>query len=384
MVSASPLPDLVERIIEYARKTKIDFRVTPRFSSWQMLGLPDLRGFSPHLRRINLYKDQENLKNLKNLEKLCNQEIRRGKAFKALWILHDILHIAFYDFATLNLGPESWNEKERFLENHLASELFSVLTLDYFYLIFTKVKGLAVDLDSKKWPTFQKVNPFLPELRSFELCQSLFELYFTGRSPIIYDQIMSKDYENWVGHEVRYASKQRRYVLQWWDDLEGNNESKKEALISGSEVHHAVWELMYIFFNAPKKDWATYLKGILQNKNVFSKFKKYEGQKGEFDFRFTDIQALTRQEILESLNKITNPTPSGLFLFWQILSSFETKRFDRRTLGHFAKLAKASNDNVPLKEIWNLVQPTVLSAAKGPHFSPGPVDKAALSTFFLP
>ncbi len=384
MASASRLPDLVGRIIEYAQKTKIEFKVTPRWSSWKLLGLPDLRGFCPHLRRINLYKDQENLRNLKNLEKACRQEIKKGRDFNALWILHDILHITFYDFATINLGTESWNEKERFLENHLASELFSVLTLDYFYLIFTKAKGLAVDLDSKKWTALQKINPFLPDLKSFELCESLFELYFTGRSPIIYDQIMSKEYETWVGHEVRYASKQRRYVLQWWDDLEGNKESKKEALIAGSEAHHAVWELISIFLNSSNKDWNLFLKEVLKNKNIFSRFKKYQTKRDDFDFRFTDVQALTRKEVLESLTKTKNPSSSSLFLFWQILSTFETKRFDRRTLSLFAKLAKASNDNSPFKESWSFVQSTIQSAAKGPHFSPGPVDKATLSTFFLP
>jgi len=377
-------PDLIGRIIEYAQKTKIEFKVTGRSSSWRALGLPDLRGFCPQLRRVNLYKDQKNLKNLKNLETLCRKEIKKGEGAQGLWILHDVLHIAFYDFATLNLGLESWNEKERFLENHLASELFSVLALDYFFLIFTKTKGLAVDLDAKKWCQFQKANPFLPELGTFELCSALFELYFTGRSPLIYDQIISKDYQNWVGHEMRYAAKQRRYVLQWWDDLEENKESKKEALLVGSEVHHAVWELLSIFLEATQKDWKTYLKRVPQNANTFSKFKKYESQNEDLDFRFTDIQALERSEILKNLNKAKNPSPSSLFLFWQIISTFETKRFDRRTLGSLSKLAKASNENLPLKDLWNLVETTVKNAAKGPHFSSGPPDKSTLSTFFLP
>jgi hypothetical protein len=384
MASASPLPDLVGRIIEYARETKIEFRVTPRLSSWRALGLPDIRGFCPHLRRINLYKDQENLKNLKNLEKRCNQEIKKGNAFQGLWLIHDILHIAFYDFATLNLGVESWNQKERFLENHLASELFSVLTLDYFYLIFTKVKGLAVDLDFKKWRQFQKVNPFLPELGSFDLCSSLFELYFTGRSSLIEGQRGSKDYKDWVGHEERYASKQRRYVLQWWDDLEVNSDSKKEALIVGSEVHFAVWELINIFFNSGQREWSAYLKKTPQSKNVFSEFRKYENKNLDFDFRFTDIQALKKSEILANLKKAKEPSPSSLFLLWQMISIFETQRFDRRTLQAVTKLAKASNGNLPLNNIWDSVWLAVQRAVKDPHFSPGPADKSTLSTFFLP
>jgi len=384
MASASPLPDLVGRIIEYAHKTKIEFRVTPRLSSWQALGLPDLRGFCPHLRRINLYKDQEKLKNLKNLEKLCNQEIKRGKGFQGLWLLHDILHIAFYDFATLNLGVESWNERERFLENHLASELFSVLTLDYFYLIFTRVKGLAVDLDFKKWSQFQKVNPFLPDLGSFDLCSSLFDLYFTGRSSLIDDQVALKDYQNWVGHEVRYASKQRRYVLQWWDDLEEENDSKREAQIVGSEVHHAVWELINLFFNSTQKEWNAYLKKVPQNTNVFFGFKKYKFKNLDFDFRFTDIQSLERNAILTSLMNARTPSPSSLFLLWQIITTFEAKRFHQRTLKAVTKLSKASNTNSPLNEIWDLVWSALQSEAKSPLFSPGPADKTTLSTFFLP
>jgi len=406
MASASRPPDLIERIIEYSRKTQISFKLTPRWyrvpfrtKRYPVPRFPDLRGFCPHLRRVNLYKDQEKLGSLVGLERGALNEIGSGKAGQALWVLHDILHIAFYDFATLNLGSKSWQNKERFLENHLASELFSVLALDYFYLVFTKVKGLAVHLDAKTWKSFQNINPFLPDLGSFEFCKGLFDLYFTGRSQWLYSQSESKApakvYDTWIGHEARYASKQRYYVLLWWNDLKGKKGTDQEAIISGSEVHHAVWELLGIFLSSSKKDWEEYLNKVTcrtRPKNVFSQIEKYKRRRRDFDFRFTDIQAFTKKEILNFVSQVKGPTSSHLFLFWQILSTLEPENFDQLTLRRVSELAGLSNSSAnslasssrPLEEAWEYVRGIVLDAVRGPHFDPGPKDSLSLSTFFLP
>jgi hypothetical protein len=380
----SPRVDLPKRIIEYAQKTRINFDSSGRLSSWLPQGLPDLRGFCPHLRTVNLYEDQKKFAKLPSLKKAVDKEIKSGNPGPALWILHDILHIAFYDFATLHLGEKSWTVKERFLENHLASELFSVLCLDYHFLIYTKTKGLAVHLDAKKWPKLQKANLNLPQLGTFDYCQHLFELYFTGHSPLIFGRNYSEEYKAWIDHEVRYAKKQRRYVQQWWDDLQSNPDSGVEANLEGSQVVYGVWELIENFTKADKETWDSYLKEIRESQNLFNSLKKYNGLNRERDFRFTDIRSLERSEIVDAVKRAKEPSASGLFLFWQILATFDPARFDRRTRTDFAKLAQIANEKTPSADLWSRVQSVVQTSVSGPFFRFGSPQKEKRGTFFLP
>jgi hypothetical protein len=175
-----------DRINEYARATKIIIHKCSQHSSWQKLGLPDLRGFTPHLRTVNVNKETD-----------------------SLWIMHDMLHIIFYDFVNLSLGDNSWLTYERFIENHLASEAFAVLLLDYHLLPKQGLESLASDFKGADWPKFQKNNPHLPDFDSSSFVKLLTELYLSNnQKPICLDnpKVMSQpSYKKWIGHEVRYA-----------------------------------------------------------------------------------------------------------------------------------------------------------------------------------
>jgi hypothetical protein len=368
MASASLHPDLLGRIAEYADQTQIEFAKTSRLGSWTKLGLPDMRGFNPHLRRVNFYKDQKD----KNL---------------SLWMLHDILHIAFYDFTTLHLGKGAWNNKERFLENHLASELFAVLALDYHYLIGTDQGGLAVELSEKQWSGFQKINLLLPPLKSELFCQALADLYLVGESAINVQEGLhnpNANYLKWLGHEVRYSSKQRVYVNLWWEDLQNSTAEMIEAQILNSGVAEGVWSLLQIFF-AAEETWQAHLGAVIENKvpaNLFAQNPKYKIPPQKLDFRLTDINALEQNQLIEYVARDTKkPSASSLFLFWQILSSLDLNSIKPKERKSISSLATLANRKTDMIREWSAVREIVKDGLNEVKLSG---DQKVLSTFFLP
>src|SRR4051812_3757858 len=99
-----------QRILNYARETGVTFSPSGRRPDWEKLGLPSLRGFTPHLRQIQVHDEAEGAKFLD------------AGNFKALpsrfrWYFHDLMHIMFYDYAAFHLGREAWSDSVRFYEN---------------------------------------------------------------------------------------------------------------------------------------------------------------------------------------------------------------------------------------------------------------------------
>jgi hypothetical protein len=373
-MSASPRANKIyERALEYAKRTGIKFTQTPRYSGWKKLGLPDMRGFTPHLRSVNVYADQFPLK-------------FNSKKFSNLWFIHDILHIAFYDFAFLNLGKETWADPVRFLESHLASEAFAVLLLDYHGLAHTAVKGLAVDLDAKDWRAFQKLNGLLPDFDSFEFTQGLVDYYLAGQWPFAQaKESPNKKYQNWLGHELRYAEKQRYYALLWLEDLNNKKSSKKKAIIEESSVAAPLWELLTLFAYSPNPIWENYLGEIstltCEIENYFENLPKYRKGLKHPDYRLTDFNSRPQSEALHSLNKATRPSASDLFLFWQILASFPVKVLSATDQKRISTLAKQAQTSDVEKGIWGAVREICQGLMQKAQWGG---DAKLASTFFLP
>ncbi|HEX4924266.1 MAG TPA: hypothetical protein VFV50_09270, partial [Bdellovibrionales bacterium] len=291
---------LRSRLKDYAERTGIRFETRVRRL---VPGLPDLRGFTPHLRAVQL-----------------NAGTSAGYSD---WLLHDLLHIVFYDFATLNLGASSWLEHGRFVENHLASEAFAVLALDYSVLAYAENRTLTIDLNAAEWERFQKLNPRLPPLRTYELCEMLLTHYLTGEHGHFQAQRPSRRYAAWLEHEIRYARKQRAYVEMWFSDLNCAPYRKTAAVVRGSAVADAVWWLLETLLGPDDSPWAAHIaevaSSVPRTVNVFAGFKKYRLKNPEFDYRFTDIAAAGAERACRELSAAREPAASSLYLAWQIL-----------------------------------------------------------------
>jgi hypothetical protein len=376
--------EFIGRVHEYALKTGIRLKRVPRLSSWQRYGLPDLRGFAPQLRAINVCDDQK---------------VEFGGAatdpgsLKDLWVIHDVLHIIFYDFATLNLGFNSWLDRDRFIESHLASEAFAVLALDYHFLIHSKVKGLAVDLDSKDWRGFQELYPYLPELQTFEFSKMLVEFYLSGEGLLadLYSKSAAvhgkaeKRLSHWLGHEIRYADKQRSYVVAWHEDLQQAKASKKKAHVENSFVAGPLWELIGIFcgdnvqaFKSLVSECRSQFSGP---QNFFSQMPKYQIENPALDFRFTDVLSLTHEQVRHHIEKARAPSSSGLFLFWQIVSMNTPAMIDETARRAVQKLALSSQTSKVDARAWKTVRQLAIKTLDRVEWN---VDAEGRGTFFLP
>ncbi len=330
--------ELQRKILKYARETGIRFRQTGRFDHSKPLSIPDMRGFSPHLRTVNLNLNQK----------------------PDLWVLHDILHIMFYDFASFHLGKNLWAEESRFYENHLASEAFAVLVLDYHYLSFKKSGGLAVDINAKKWSTYQKLNPDLPDFLSSEFCDLHMALYLSGDTEKLeIKKGKSVSYGNWLGHEVRYSEKQRYYVKMWRCDLNQISKTGPSVLIQDSAVSEAVWELTNLLLYAPTKYWNDWIKrvGKLDDQlNYFAGFEKFKSVSPKLDFRFSDSQSVTKSRIQECLRIAVKPSGSNLFLLWQLISQIKLAAIPLQMRVKIRKLAVSSQTDKVDKKTWGEVK----------------------------
>lgn len=347
------------------------------------LGLPDPRGFSPHLRSVML--DQKTFRSFRSTKADFEGERK--------WIIHDLLHILFYDYAFLNLGDVAFTDAHRFFEVHLASEAFAVLSLDYHVLSEMPGEGLAVEFDKSSWSKFQSLCPQLPHYLSMDFIPLITDLYLTGHSVLNKKPEMKhnkanknneqtrKEFDTWVGHEIRYAEKQRLYVAQWRADLENKSFNGKIPALEDSYVSEAVGELLSLILGE-KKIWSEYLERVSvvsENKNYFAKLSKYQNLK-QRDYRFTDYRSLETSIWQKDLEKIADPNPSQLFLFWQIASSIDS--WQEKHMKLFGDLHQSTNTPKPNVDLWKLTQEILITSLKRIEIlPPNPTLK---SCFFLP
>lgn len=362
--------ELEKRLRQYASATGVRIVQDPNLWDWRSLGLPDLRGFTPHLRRV-----------------------REGRWKGGLWTLHDLLHVLFYDYAALVLGRKAFEDHQRFLEVHLASELFAVYVLDYCTLI-PKGKGLAVELDLRHWNRYESLNHELPDIDTEEFCSKLGRLYFEGRSDWLQSEALAdqlkkdKGYQEWVGHEIRYTEKQRLYAQMWWFDLQMKAFNKKIPVIQGSAAAEAVWDLKDQLLSAGERQWKDLVsqiqKSLKEHKGnpYWERLPKYrKSPKKGWDFRFTSIQALTPSQFRVAAKESAKPSPSGLYFLWQLLSKHNPKKLNKTFLRHIKELANEAQNNSKVRN--SLYQKLHEEALKLPPVKGRP-ELELISCFFLP
>lgn len=383
MASALPPADIFYgRILSYARATGLAFKKTRCHGNWSLLGLPDMRGFTPHLRTIRLAKDDEWKSFSKNKRPTGRQ----------LWLIHDFLHILFYDFASLHLGRDLWCDPARFLECHLASEAFAVLALDYH----VAPGSVASSYNLKDWRGFQKEHPMLPSPSSWELCQGLTQYYLGTPNEIIDPSLMKrppkstiqKRFQIWLGHELRYASKQLYYTSAWLQDLSAASKAAPARRVESSVVAGPLWDLLAM---VTKEEEAALWKGFTEEvsrsisgrENYFAAQPKFKRNLRRHDFRFTGMKSFTPEEIKVLVEAAKIPESSGLFLFWQILTEYDPSDFSKNDRSKIKALAHASGRSgkpVPLA-LWKHVRHICLDLLSGLQWKPDPLEKAV---FFLP
>lgn len=300
--------NFLNRCFEYLNTTHVELSFTARHKDFSDFLKQDLRGFAPNLRKIFLYKNQ-------------------SANFKTdNWLLHDLMHIIFYDYATYFLGIECWQDYERFIECHLASEAFAVLCLDYHYLV-DRNAAITVDLT----PSIFKNAKGIPHYKSYEFCSDLVTLYLTGTNSWLQSSMhkhSNEDIQKWLGHEIRYSQKQRIYTQMWWEDLNLTGaQNIQEALVHDSYVAEAIFDVIELIHNGSEKEWKNFMSQIKElshsyAQNYFSslpKEKNFDTLKS-YDFRFTQWNSLS--DSMRKHDFSLQPTASDLFLLWQLLSQF--------------------------------------------------------------
>lgn len=383
MASASLQTEIFyDRVRSYANATAIAVKDTGCHKNWGQLGLPDMRGFTPHLRTIRLNKSDDWI------------EFVKGKrpSERQLWLIHDFLHILFYDYATLNLGRELWQDPVRFLECHLASEAFAVLALDYH----VSPGSVASSYNLKDWKGFQKEHGNLPSPDSWEMCQSLTQYYLGTPNMIIDPSLMErkahtsiqKKFQIWLGHELRYAAKQLFYTSAWRHDLAQKGGAVQAESVESSVVAGPLWELLSL---ATRKTegalWKQFTKDVAgfikKQENFFASQSKFTKKLSCIDFRFTGVKALSWEQVMKAVGAAHNPEPSALFLFWQILTLHNPSDFskdDRSKIKELASSAAQSSKATPTAP-WKHAQHLCLELLADLKWTPNSLEKAV---FFLP
>jgi len=329
----------LQRVWNYAEQTNIEFIQSGSHRGFSDYGLPDTRGFTPHLRQVRLYQE----------DTLENLNLKGGQPSQVkLWLTHDLLHILFYDFIFFNVGESAFSHYESFLEFHLASEAFAVWALDYQVLAKNSHEGLAIQLDQKQWREFQKSNPKLPSFGSQALGKDITQLYLTGHTQYLQLGMTTHPaYEEWVGHELRYSEKQRLYAQMWWDDLQLEQLSYRLPEITKSYIDEAVMELTELLL-FPSTQWESYLKSLNFHgaNNFFQEAPKYQ-KKGSFtDYRFTPLQALSFDQFKISYKEaleIKRPSASDLFFFYQLITKLPVSDYSDVDLNLLQNITQAAN-----------------------------------------
>ena len=382
----------LRRALAYARATGVRFEPTLRHAGWDQLGLPDLRGFTPHRRAVRLFAGEA--AEFPRAADTPMDELETAE----LWLLHDLLHVIWYDFATLAFRRKAWSRRDFFLEQHLASEAFAVLLLDYHVLSATKHHGLAVEVAVAEWEELREAVPALPELRSFALGRELVELYLTGTSRLFKGELgddlggksappadVAARIARWRDHEVSYSDKQRWYVFQWWDDLQATQPIDRRAVVANSLVSELLWLAVRLFTVDPEPVFEQHVarakKQLEGGEPYFAAHPKYAAPPVEPDFRFTDVAALPIEEVVAAVRSAELPAARHLFLFWQLLALEPPDSLKPSERAAVTRLAKSAQTPKVDRRAWDDVRELCERRLTRAHWKANPGLRSA---FFLP
>lgn len=389
--TVEPLPaKFLRRALAYARATGIRFEPTLRHAGYGALGLPDLRGFTPNRRAIRRFADEEAAFPRAGdtpMDELATDE---------LWLLHDLLHVVWYDFATLGAlaadradgaAPSPWSRRDFFVEHHLASEAFAVILLDYHVLSATRHRGLAVEVSDEAWTNLRAALPELPPLRSRELASELVRHYLTGRSKLFRAAPgATTAVAAWRDHEMSYSDKQRGYVLLWWDDLRRAKPSHRAAVVERSSVAEPLWRAVELFTVAPDAEFAAHVEraaaALRGREHLFTALPKFRGEPpDEPDFRVTDVQSLPVDAIEELVRTAERPCAERLFLLWQTLALEPPESLKPAERTAVERLARSVQTPDVDRRAWKLVRELCERRVARARWRP---DESLRGAFFLP
>lgn len=375
------LEHLAQRLLRYRRRSGIRLLRSPRHSGGERLGLPDLRGFSPHRRVVHLYRDHSRSATCRRLAGPVRRW-RRADCF----VLHDLLHIVFWDAAARWLGGRAFDDPARFQEIHLASEAFAVLALDYHGLIHVPGGGLAASVDPHRYARFAATRG-LPALTSRAFCRELLRLYFAGESRLFRRLRRARQpwLARWLGHERRYSTKQRLYVAAWLADLRQDPGMPRPVRISSSAVLEPLWTLVQLFCHAPPEHFERHLAEVVQRidggTTYLGRYRKIRRLPRQPDFRYTDLRAVPRARLVSMLSQDLPPSGSSLFLLWQILALTGPHLLSAPEQAAVRRLAHAAEGVRVSRAVWRPVLEICRRRARKLRFRAHASHRAC---FFLP
>lgn len=394
-------PDLREplaRLLRYSEATGVAFEVVPRHPGWDALGLPDLRGFAPQRRVVRRFAGEP-------AEFPQRGAVAAGRigcdelTLAETWLLHDLAHVIWYDVATLTFGAERWREEDFFVEQHLASEAFAVLLLDYHLLSRSAHHGLAVDLDGVAWDAARGRVKALPPLDSLAMAHALVAHYFglevplfrapLDRAPFAVSGADAELLTRWRDHEASYADKQRWYVHLWWDDLNGRPLRQRSVEIDDPTLAELLWLTARRFTADPEPAFAAHVASAArQLRGTTDRFaalpKMRSAPTTRPDFRFTDAAAFAPATLRAWLDAAVEPSAEALFLLWQLLGRTRPDAWspaDRRSV---ATLAASVQTPTPDRAAWTAVRALCRRIVDDPADAALPPRPEWRAAFFLP
>lgn len=388
-------PQLLTRWLRYAEATAVRFEVVPRHRGWSALGLPDLRGFAPQRRVVRRWFGEP-----PEFPRRADVAAARigfdDLTLDEIWLLHDLAHVLWYDVATLTFGAPRWRERDFFLTQHLVSEAFAVLLLDYHVLSQSRHHGLAVDLDFAGWERARERIAKLPALDSFAMCRELVRHYLAGDSRLFTTppRASGADAEllsRWRDHEASYSEKQRWYVFLWWDALTGRPLSNVRAEIDDPTIAELVWLTLQQFTSDPEPAFEAHVERAARRLRDAPDPLALEARvvaaeaRGRPDFRFRDAAAFDAATLAAIVERAREPAAEELFLFWQLLATTTPERLTAAERVAVAALAASVQTATPDRAAWATVRELCRRRLAEGAASTDPASRAEWrAAFFLP
>lgn len=389
----------LQRLLHYAEATGVGFEIVPRRRGWGALGLPDLRGFAPQRRVVRRFAGEA-------AEFPQRAGVAAGRvgfdelALDEAWLLHDLAHVIWYDIATLTFGAARWREEEFFVEQHLVSEAFAVLLLDYHVLSKSAHRGLAVDVDAVAWDSARRRVKALPVLDSYPMVEALVGHYLGAEVPLFRAPLATGGSDaallaRWRDHEVSYADKQRWYVYLWWDDLNLRPHVERSAVVVDSTIAELVWLTLRSFTSEPESVFAAQVESAARRlrggSDLFAELPKCRTllQKKPAtlpsaappDFRFTDAAAFEPARLRAWLDAADEPSAELLFLLWQLIGTISPDSLSEADRRVVATLAASVQTATPDRAAWTVVRELCRRVVASSDGVARPEWRAA---FFLP
>jgi hypothetical protein len=328
-----PISLLATNLFEYAEKTKIVAAESNCFAGWETAGLSNLRGFAPHRRIVLINRNDPFIAGSRT--QMSDEGLE-----SFFFHMHDLLHIFYYDWSLVQYGA-LWERQEFFVPAHLTSEALAVLALDYWALAKSEIarlgsnrfydSALAVEVHDLRLQRFG-LKGF--DSKKKEFISELLKLYNDGRSSFFRKLSKSKTalLKTWALHEVNYSEKQHRYVLCWWDFLNGHEIDETRLLPIFRKDPEAIQHLLdiqKILFSKNEKLIAKHISDVrcalpaVELPGHGPNYFQFRAPLLQQDYRFLNAFCLKEDLLKQELMHPDLTNPSFHYLVGQLLTSLD-------------------------------------------------------------